>query len=241
MLCDDRSEYWVKFPEHGSRALFNEGLGAEICNRLNLPTAEAAIVTLTELFIRDSAGLTSRGIQPGSYFGTRQVTSAFDFTEPASVGIKPWDIANREEVAKILGFDNWVRNMDRGGGNLLISKVETAEGPRYRMLMIDNGFILTGPSWHSANLAAVAASKDLVPRFDFLNRCVWSLEEFGPFCDSLEAMPAEAPGGIVDDIPIAWLEDQVERAAAVRFLEDRKALVRSALQAFALNPERPPP
>src|SRR3989338_6329684 len=71
ITASDSQEYIVKFPAPNEcKSIFNEYLGGKLAKHFGLTSLEPEIINLAQEFIKNSADLTSRGIQPGSYFAT---------------------------------------------------------------------------------------------------------------------------------------------------------------------------
>jgi hypothetical protein len=226
----------VKFPDHGTRANVNEVIGTSLATELSLPTPDAALVEVRQELISDSAALASRNVTPGLYFGSRVVPGAYDFRDPVSTGISPQDLSNREQGAAIIGFDNWVRNMDRdNAGNLLIQPQQAGPEKRFRLLAIDFGFILTGPAWQAVDLNNARDARDLVRRLVFLERCVYAQSEFSSVVVGVESFDEHRCEAVLAEIPAEWQMDAATRALVVNFLVARRTLLRGILNSFPVS------
>jgi hypothetical protein len=242
MLCDDGVEYFVKFPEHGSRALINEALGSAIASALSLPAPDAALVELKPELIDASNQLKERKAQPGLYFGSATVPNAFDFSENEAAAVTPSDIRNRTDASTIVGYDNWVRNMDRRNhGNLILKSESQSDGPRYRLYLVDNGLILTGAQWTRDTLSKDLDTLTPVPSWPFLDSCLYDRAEFESVMKAVESMDPVKLKELREIVPASWKLADDEAEAVDQFLLRRKGLLRSILSTYPLNPNPPKP
>ena len=153
-------------------------------------------------------------------------------------------VLNRDGAAGIVAFDNWVRNMDRNDGNVLLDAAGGVPGsPRFRMFAIDHGLILTGEAWNPAALASAAEQKQLVPCHEFVMSCIWNVEEFRPFREAINALSEQSIREAVVSVPAEWNLSPEEREAAIAFLLARRGLIADVLAPMPLRPDmtRTPP
>lgn len=242
LYCDDEFDYVVKFPvAEWPQSHFNEVIGSGLLRRLNVPSPDAAIVTITSELVAASAVLQQRQVVAGEYLGTRRMMNPLDLSEAVAKNLRPSMILNRPEVAGIIAFDNWVRNTDRNEGNALLVGSPGHDQPRFRVYAIDSGLILTGHKWTADSLQKVAREKALAPGHSFLNGCVWDRTEFAPYCEVIERITESAVRDVTFSIPTSWAFPDADRNAVVSFLLARRSIMSEVLKSFLLVPDREPP
>jgi len=156
MLCSDDELYVVKFQNNpqGVRILANELLATTLAERLGLPTAPVAIVSVSEDLIACSQEMVverSSGRVPlrhGLCFGSRcqgrrDVGGGITF-RAAHDCLPQRDLIRVENVSDFVGmlvFDKWTGNVDSR------QAVFVQSGSWYRAVMIDHGSCFGGSRW----------------------------------------------------------------------------------------------
>jgi hypothetical protein len=259
MRCSDEQYYVVKFqnnPQH-RRVLVNELLGTKLAARIGLPTAPATVVEVGEELIRLTPELAMEQpraripCQPGPQFASRypgdpRRVTLHDFLPDEQLG----EVRNLHDFAGMLVFDKWTCNTN-GRQTVFFqddwaSPAEqeeapagaNAESPRYRTVMIDQGFCFNAGEWNFPD----APLRGLYTR-NRVYEGVTGMESFGPWLERLEQRVTERVlDEISREIPSAWYEDDFD--AFLRMLEQlnrRRARVPDLLLLAKQSTRRPFP
>ena len=217
MRCDDGYYYVVKFqnnPQH-RRILVNELLGTRLARRLGLPTAEVAIVYVSEDLIKLTPDLcmetprTRIPCQAGMQFGSRfpgdpHRLTLYDFLPDKQL----MDVENLDAFAGMLVFDKWTCNTN-GRQTLFYQASQDGEGlhiGHYRTLMIDQGFCFNAGEWNFPD----APLRGLYAR-NRVYESVTGRETFGVWLERIEKrMNEEVLDGLIREIPPEWYEDDLD-------------------------------
>lgn len=143
--CDDKEVYLLKFNgPNMARLLFNELIAYRLAKILKLPIPDAEVIQIPPILFGTEKALWGRSDQ--IVFGSKRTKFANNLDSNRRY-IIPWvnffkGIANAKQVADILVFDMWIRNLDRAGigknyGNLLLA-------PTKKIYIIDHGHALGG-------------------------------------------------------------------------------------------------
>jgi hypothetical protein len=226
--------------------LANELLGTRLAARLGLPVPAAAVVEVSEYFVRHTAELNiqlarSRIVcKPGPSFGSRYPG------HPASVVVYDFlpeeqlcAVQNISAFAGMLAFDKWTCNtngrqavffrpLGRAGAGPDAAPYPAANPAAYQALMIDQGFCFNAAGWGFPD----APLRGIYIR-ERVYETVTSMESFDPWLGRIEqnvteAMLEEAAG----EIPPEWYN--FESDSLYRMLEmlyRRRTRVRELLHA----------
>jgi hypothetical protein len=259
LRCEDDHYYIVKFQNNpqGVKILANELLGTRLAARLGLPVPAAAVVEVSEYFVKHTQELNiqlarSRTVcKPGPSFGSRYPG------HPASVVVYDFlpeeqlrAVQNISAFAGMLAFDKWTCNTNGrqavffkasgrsiGAPHQAPSQPTTFQAPShseatspgaYQALMIDQGFCFNAADWGFPD----APLRGIYIR-ERVYETVTGMESFDPWLGRIEqnvteAMLEEAAG----EIPPQWYN--FESDSLYRMLEmlyRRRTRVRDLLDA----------
>ena len=129
------------------RELANELLGSVLARKAGLSTPAAFLVQVRREDYPASSRFQLPGLDAICAFATEALsftsfnrTAALQSPDARKTFIGAWP-----DWPAVLGFDDWIANGDRHGGNFLIG------GPGI-VWLIDHGHAFTGPSWQIASL-----------------------------------------------------------------------------------------
>lgn len=255
MRCSDGHYYVVKFqnnPQH-RRILVNELLGTRLARRLGLPTAVVGIVNVSEELIRLTPELcveTPRmriPCTPGLQFASRypedpRHVAMHDFLPDEQLRT----VDNLHEFAGMLVFDKWTCNTNGRQTVFFVPPpkdktaatpgAEAEAGPRYKTVMIDQGFCFNAGEWNFPD----APLRGLYAR-NRVYEGVIGIESFAPWLAHLEKQITERVlDELAREIPPEWYEDDYD--SLTRLLEQifkRRSRVPELLLA-AKNSNRQP-
>jgi hypothetical protein len=213
MLCSDGHYYVVKFRNNpqGLRILVNEYIAGQLAKLLGLPCPETRVVDVREELIKLTPGLAIElrdgnvPVEPGLAFGSQYPSDPdgsgrrwlhrvrSDFT-----GLN-YPLENPSDFLGILVFDKWTCNTDHR--QILFLPSKTTAGPRYRLIMIDNGFCFNGINWNFPNSPILGLYHDWT-----VYRSVGDVRCFEDWLCKLEVkITGEELNKIVEGIPEPWL------------------------------------
>jgi len=235
--ASDGRFYIVKFqnnPQH-RRILVNELVSAVFLKYLQISSADAAVIEVTEEFLRENPGVTielgaskiavSTGWQFGSlYPGDPARVAVYDFVPDTLLD----KVRNREDFLGALVFDKWVSNADGRQAVFFRARVRewvpmAAEAHPLTMgfiaMMIDHGFAFNGPEWNFID----SPVQGLYSRKQVYDG-VASLAQFEPWLERVVHFPEEVADQACKQVPPEWLageEDQFARMVE-RLMRRRK-------------------
>jgi hypothetical protein len=233
MRCSDGGYYVVKFldnPQH-PRVLVNEWLASALALRLGLPVPPTAVVNVSEELVARSGDLViqlARGrtkLQPGLQFGSRYPgdpleIAVYDFLPDELLS----GVENLHDFLGMLVFDKWTCNTN--GRQAIFYRPDGQ--PRYRALMIDQGFCFNAGEWNFPD----APLRGLYARVRVYESAT-GIESFAPWLERLESRISEqALDEAARDTPPEWYN--FDQDALYRLLEQlwsRRRRVRDLISA----------
>ena len=219
ILCDDGKERVVKFYD-GGKTVVNEFLGHKVCQLLELPVPEDALVMVSQELIDSIPDLKSRGARPGLHYGTEYDRHALDL-ERLSVS-DPKQVLNASCLPGVILLNNLVYNTDTGNQNHLL----TPSGPEaYTYTVIDLGNS-AGGNWTPQSLQTNSTQNGILGTHPLLIATVTGLESFSPYLEKAEAITKDDLVSIVGSIPPSWNVTSEEKAAWDEFIMKRSKSLR---------------
>jgi hypothetical protein len=237
--ASDGQFYVVKFqnnPQH-RRILVNELVASVFLKYLQISSAEAALIQVTEEFLRDNPdvsielGASKTPVSPGWQFGSRYPgdparLAVYDFV-PDTLLHK---VRNLSDLLGALVFDKWVSNADGRQAVFFRARVrewlpDAAETHPLTMgfiaMMIDHGFAFSGPEWKFMD----SPVQGLYPRKQ-VYETVTSLEQFEPWLERVVHFPEEVVDQAYRQVPPEWIRgEEDEFAHMLERLMRRRQLV----------------
>jgi hypothetical protein len=220
--ASDGHFYVVKFlnnPQH-RRILVNEWIGSAFLSYLGISTPEAAIVRVSDEFLRDNPevhiqlGSRHCPIEPGWHFGSRfpgdpAVNVVYDFLPDSLLG----GVENLADFRGTLAFDKWTGNADSRQSIFFRARLKEwlpnsgSHGSRTGFVahMVDHGFIFEGPHWQIKDSPLCGLYFRPI-----VYQSVRGLDDFQPWLDRIVHFPEEVVDLAVKQIPPAWLDGEEE-------------------------------
>ncbi|MCA1202526.1 HipA family kinase [Priestia flexa] len=227
-FCSDNKTYVVKFlnRDFGKRILPNEYISGLLAKYLKLPCHEIKLVEVSDYLIEGDDNLST--YSEGTHIGIE-----YDFSSNV---LTPWrlnKVSNIEDIVKILVFDQWIYNSDRGAeySNWLISNVNGF------LTIIDHSEAFGWRNWEIKNLlttlndtlsyteSEIVYSKLcnlMLPTFNF------SLELEG-FINQIRGVPYEVIEDIVKSVPNEWKINDVESQHIIDYLVSRQGNIKNLM------------
>lgn len=207
----EAGQYMVKVKNNpqGARVLANELVGGLCLDWLGVKHPQSAVVDIPQDVIDDNPGARFKGGLPlvsGEAFGSEYWQS-----DPKEA-VDPKLICNREDVARTLAYDTWVRQHDGRQYRVRSSKSNVG---KYEFIPVDQGHSLGNPNWSESGLEekieSVAAPEPVIS----LN-----FDDFKEVIERLRSFSMSDAEHIVAQVPESWLR-ATERQALVRYLFER--------------------
>lgn len=228
--ASDGQFYVVKFqnnPQH-RRILVNELVASVFLKYLEISSADAAVIEVSEEFLRENPNVSielganrtpaATGWQFGSrYPGDPARIMVYDFV-PDTLLHK---VRNLTDFLGALVFDKWVSNAD--GRQAVFFRARVREGLPgaadahplalgFVALMVDQGFAFNGPHWTFIDSPVQGLYARKLVYDD-----VGSLEQFEPWLDRVRHFPDEIVDRAYKQVPPEWIPG--ERDEFDRMLE----------------------
>lgn len=234
--CVDGNYYVVKFQNNpqGGRILANEMLATKLALALGLPTAETAVVEVSERLLEQSPEMYLErsgrryGCAPGLHFGSRFVcdpllTPVFDFLPDVYLE----RAVNRESFLGMLVFDMWTSNSDSRQvvfhlpGTSVLRPPRRGPSGRYKATMIDQGCCFNGNYW---------SFSDEPWQGIYSRPCVYaevrSLDTLAAFVERLRDLDEDVLWEAADSVPPEWYgRKKDELAGLLRGLVQRRMVI----------------
>jgi HipA-like kinase len=237
MLADDHNKYVVKFQGNPqtTRVLANDYLACRLAQMVGLTVPQPVIIHVDEETIRQQQItflLAGRPVapKPGLQFGARQVgdEQVFDWLPGELLG----DVKNRREFAGMLAFDKWTGNAD--GRQAIFHK--NSRQRRYTATFIDFGYCFNAGEWSFCDspLRGVYVRNEVY-------KDIASWEDFTPWLEQIEQLPAERMHEVAHEIPVEWYGSRDELDRLLRCLIERHSFVRDLIDHFRTSSRNPFP
>lgn len=229
----DGTLWVVKYKNNpqGLRMLVNEWVASNLAQLLGLPSPGCSLIMLNEKLLEIEnifiPGTTTK-IQAGLSFGSHYIDNADN--NPTRYQMAKLD--NTDMIPGVIVMDTWIDNPDRddrGGNfsNVIVSPSSVRS--KYTLYLIDLGKV--GSSQWTVN--------ELLKRINTFNlrgynrlfaQLIPGRLAFQPFLEVLESVSAEEVESVVSTVPDEWNLNQEEAATLVKFLKQRKNLVREIIE-----------
>src|SRR5579872_1074541 len=221
--ASDGQFYIVKFqnnPQH-RRILVNELVTSVFLKYLQISSADAAVIDVSEDFLRENPevtmelGASRKPVTPGRQFGSMYPgdparMAVYDFVPDTLLH----RVRNLPDFLGALVFDKWVSNADGRQAVFFRARVRdwvpgAAEVRPPTMgfiaLMIDQGFAFNGPEWTFTD----SPVQGLYSRKLVYND-VQSIEQFEPWIERVLHFPEEVVDQASKQVPPEWIAGEDE-------------------------------
>jgi hypothetical protein len=224
MLFSDGKKYVVKWKSSikGEKEVVNEYVVGKLAKLLSLPVIPFELVYITDEFIMKTPELHSNQnkYDPGYQYGCLYIDNYFVLADLEESPPSKAEIKNRDMLAGITVFDQWVFNSDRNVTNLLLEPLN--EGGYY-VHMIDHGRCFSGRyGWSAQTLS----QKPDYKVYNHVYRWCFSLlddhEELTFFVERIVSLPNELIYEVIQSIPEEWEVSNDDREALYNYLVEQK-------------------
>jgi hypothetical protein len=233
ILFSDRRLYIVKFKNNaiqGTRALVNEYVAGRLARLLHLPVPRFKIVNINRKFIRENRDLSRHHFAPGHQFASEFIHNCKKNWDIRRLPGKP-NIKNRQQLAGIIVFDQWVNNIDRLKRNVLLRAAPRKGG--YKIYMIDHGhsfshynsFNKRDCNWTPHTLRLLPQKIEPNAVYNWFGEQVRSPDDYFRFVNRIEQLPDEQIYKVIASIPKDWNVSQTEKEALFAYLKKAKKML----------------
>jgi hypothetical protein len=130
------------------------------------------------------------------------------------------EVKNRDILAGITVFDQWVNNSDRGTKNVILERLD--EGGYY-VQMIDHGRVFPGRyEWTTQTLTQKPEYNYHWPFYNWTYSMLNSPQELTSFIDKIVNLPNESIYEVIHSLPDEWNISLEEKEALYMFLLNQK-------------------
>lgn len=225
ILFNDGKEYVVKWKSSSTRKkeVVNEYVVSRLATLLSLPVIPFELVYITKEFIEKTPELNSGkdDYRSGYHYGCLFIENSIVFADLTDASPSKLEVINRDGLAGMILFDQWVYNSDRNINNLLL---EPLENGTYFAHMIDHGRCFPGRyKWSSQTLCQK-------PEYRVYNHvyrwCFTLLDNPEPLISSVQkivSLPNESILEIIQSIPEEWEVSEEEKEALYQYLVRQKS------------------
>lgn len=231
LVDTDCGEYVIKAMNNrdGPPVLIAEWIGSKAARWLGVDIPDFAIVELTDVVDvpLDEEGRTMAATGP--CFGSKLIAAAGWNRDAGAL----MALENQAMIPAIVVLDTWLINLDRfcrkpdgasrfnNPGNLLLGTSEAGKG-KFRIVAIDFGYALGGPSWSARLLSAIETIEDATiygcfPVFKIYMRRYWVEAVTG----RMREFDENVARGFLADVPAEWGLTSSTGDAVVEFLKRR--------------------
>lgn len=225
ILFSDGRKYIVKFknnPIQGTRALVNEYVAGRLAQLLGLPVPRFKIVHISRQFFRDNPTLFRHRFRPGHQFASEYIPNCLKKIDKKS--LTQLNIINRNQLAGIVVFDQWVNNIDRRKRNILLRPI--AKGRGYKLFMIDQGHSFSYYDYitHKRQCRWTPETLEFLPQKLKVNafyhwcRRQSRREDFASYLKKIQQLSDRQIYQVIVSIPKDWNVTRAEREALYAYL-----------------------
>lgn len=220
-VIENGKTYVVKLkgnPGQGIRVLFNEYVSGRLGELIGVPFGEHALVSVPDALYPSNLGQKVPGIQVGTE----------EFKEGQTDLTQLRNARNFNEFPSVLVFDTFIARRD-SRQYLVYPSSGDPNSPRDMGAIYDQRYAFTGePNWSAASLSNnqnCTANNGL-----HLKQSFPGISAYEPSIRRVEALSEEDIRKIIDEGPLTeWQISQQEANALAQWLNERKRLVRAAI------------
>ncbi|PRX40361.1 HipA-like protein [Planifilum fimeticola] len=239
ILFSDGRHYIVKFknnPVQGTRALVNEYVAGRLAQLLGLPVPPFKIVHISKHFFKENPVLFRHRFLPGHQFASEYIPDCLKKIDKES--LSGLNIVNRRHLAGIIVFDQWVNNVDRRRGNILLRPLSGNRG--FWLYMIDQGHSFSYYDYLSRRRECrwTPAGLRILPQKlksnAFYRWCKQQSreEDFAYYLDKIQQLSEQQIRQVIASIPKDWNVSRVEREALYKYLIRAKKMLPDLIKPY---------
>lgn len=229
----DGTQWVVKYKNNpqGIRILVNEWVASNLAPLLSLPSPECSLIMLDKQLLEIESIFipsTTTKVEVGLSFGSRYINNADN--NPTRYQMARLD--NTDVIPGIIVMDTWIDNPDRDDrsrnfSNIIVSPSSIRS--KYTLHLIDLGKV-SSSDWTANKLLNRKTALNLRGHNRLFAPLILGRPTFQPFLEVLESVSAEEIESVVATVPDEWSLSQEEATVLVKFLKQRRNLVREIIE-----------
>ena len=225
ILFNDGKEYVVKWfgvKKERGKEVVNEYVVAKLAQLLSLPIIPFKLVYIPEDFLKKTPELQQKkhNYISGYHFGCVYIKNSIPFEDVRFTPPSPQEVNNRNQLAGLTVFDQWLNNSDRGTMNVILERLDDDS---YYVHMIDHGRCFPGGyQWSPQTLNNEPAYNFHWPFYKWVYTTLNDTQELTSYIDKIIDFPNEKIYEVMASIPDEWNVSTEERDALYHFLLKQK-------------------
>ncbi|MFC4322794.1 HipA family kinase [Litchfieldia salsa] len=237
ILFNDGKKYVVKWnatKKDRGREVVNEYIIGKLATLFSLPVIPFEIVYISKEFIENTPELKSNknNYLSGYQYACIYIENTLVFEDVRQDPPSKSEIKNRDMLAGITVFDQWVNNSDRGTMNVLFEPL--VEGGYY-VHMIDHGRCFPGRyQWSAQTLSQMPEYNFHWPFYKWVYSNLHDDNELSSFAKKIVNMPNNLIYEVIQSIPQEWDVNTEDRESLYIFLLKQKDELPNILEKIAI-------
>jgi hypothetical protein len=225
LLFSDGKEYVVKWygvKKERGKEVVNEYVVAKLAQLLSLPIIPFKLVYIPEDFIKKTPELKQKkhNYISGYHFGCVYIKNCTVFENVRETPPSKAEVKNRDLLAGITVFDQWLNNSDRGTMNVILERLDDGN---YYVHMIDHGRCFPGGyQWSAKTLNNEPVYNFHWPFYKWVYTLLNDPKELTSFIDKIVDLPNQSIYEVIQSIPDGWNVSTEDRDALYQFLLKQK-------------------
>ncbi|MEH7418622.1 HipA family kinase [Neobacillus drentensis] len=214
---------WFDVYKRRGKEVINEYLIGKLAQLLSLPVVPFQLVYIPKEFIKRTPELHSTiyHYTAGIHYGCEFIENSTVFANVRETPPTKKEVKNRDMLAGIMVFDQWVNNSDRGTQNVLF---EILGDGGYYVHMIDHGRVFPGRyEWSAQTLIEEPVYNYHWPFYIWTYTLLDSPNELTSYIDTIVVLPNESIYEIIQSIPKEWKVRGEDKEALYQFLLKQKS------------------
>lgn len=226
ILFSDGKKYVVKWNDtrkNRCREVVNEYVVGKLAGLLSLPVIPQDLVYIPKEFIKKTPALHSKKytFRSGYQYGCVFIENCDLFKDVRDDPPSKTEVKNREMLAGIPVFDQWVNNTDRGVRNIILERLGKGG---YYVHMIDHGRCFPGRYvWSAQTLNKKPEYKFHWPFYHWVFSLLDDSKELTSFAKKIKSLPNESIFEVIQSIPKEWKVNTEDRKALYKFFLKQKS------------------
>ena len=183
---------WYGVKKEREKEVINEYIVAKLAQRLSLPIIPFTLVNIPHDFLKKTPEFKQKKEKylPGYHFACLYLKNSVPFETVRYTPPTKNQVRNRDSLARLTVFDQWLNNSDRGTMNVILEHFN--DGTHY-VHMIDHGRCFPGGyRWDSETLKNEPVYNFHWPFYKWIYTLLDNKEELTSFIDQILHLPNEA-------------------------------------------------
>ena len=226
ILFSDGKKYvvkWYGIKKEREKEVVNEYVIGKLAELFSLPVVPFELVYIPEEFINKTPEFQSKKqkYSAGYQYACIFIENAIVFEDVRMNPPSKTEVKNRDMLAGITVFDQWVNNSDRGTMNVMLEHLD--EG-NYYVHMIDHGRVFPGRyQWSAQTLMEKPVYNFNWPFYKWATSLLDNGQELTSFAEKIISFPNELIYEVIQSIPKEWHVNKEDREALYKFLLEQKS------------------